>query len=137
MDVSKFVLSDYASKLSDSDKLKYCEKLASINTQQCPFKINKQYWTETEKDLKCLVKNTTRWDLVLYLIYKESILDGKPIESVKSLDSYKKFAVGYLRDFCGMKLPGGFILVKGLVSVVLFIISPISVKKIIQFHHIS
>jgi len=56
MDVSKFSLSDYASKLSDSDKLKYCEKLASINTLHCHFKINKQYWTETEKDLKCLEK---------------------------------------------------------------------------------
>ena len=40
----------------------------------------------------------------------------KPIECVKSLDSYKKYIAGYLiRDTSAMKLPNGKSVVKGLV----------------------
>ncbi|KAK4030702.1 hypothetical protein OUZ56_024041 [Daphnia magna] len=42
-------------------------------------------------------------------------LDGKPIESLKSLDSHVKFVEGYLRDYCAMKISNGIMVVKGLV----------------------
>lgn len=71
--------------------------------------------------MKSLVKNTTRNDLIYYLMFQLCIVDGKPIESFKSLDSYKKFKDGFLRDFCAMKIPGSFVLVKGLVSYCLYL----------------
>lgn len=62
------------------------------------------------------MKKTDRNELFYYLIYRECKLDGKPIESVKSLDSHVKFVDGYLRDYCATKISNGIVVVKGLVT---------------------
>ncbi len=66
------------------------------------------------------LKQTDRNDLIFFLIYKPNSTRSpsateKPIECVKSLDSYKKYIDGYLRDTSAMKLPNGKSVVKGLV----------------------
>ncbi|KZS01793.1 Uncharacterized protein APZ42_001441 [Daphnia magna] len=73
------------------------------------------------EDFKSLVKQTDRNDLIYFLIYKPNSAKSpsateKPIESVKSLESYKKYIDGYLRDTCAMKLSNGKSVVKGMVT---------------------
>lgn len=79
-------LSQYGLSLPIIEKSKYCEKLASVNSRQCFFMVHSQYWTGKKAELKALVKQTDRNHLYFYLVYKECKLDGKPIESVKSIE---------------------------------------------------
>ena len=92
-----FQLSPYAMSLPITEKLKYCEKLAAVNSNQCFFVIHQQYWTKTKDQMKSLVKHTDRNKFILYLIYKEYKLDGKPIEFVKSIQSFHRLKDGHLR----------------------------------------
>ena len=114
-------LSAYALGLPPEEKLSYIQKLQSVGLIQCPFKTQPQFWTKKKEDFKSLVKQTDRNDLIFFLIYKPNSKKSpsateKPIECVKSLDSYKKYIAGYLiRDTSAMKLPNGKSVVKGLV----------------------
>jgi|LakMenEpi03Aug12_release.lakeMendotaPanAssembly.Ray.scaffolds.fasta_scaffold363295_1 hypothetical protein len=120
-DPQSFQLSPYAVSLPINEKLKYCDKLAAVNSKQCFFIIHQQYWTKTKDQMKSLVKHTDRNQLLFYFIYKECKLDGKPIECVKSIQSFIRFKDGHLRDYSAMKLPGGYVVVKGLVSHILIV----------------
>ena len=116
LNISDFDLSVYAANMPHKEKLNYCGKLSSVNSFQCFYKIHQQYWTDTEQKLKSLVKMTDRNDLFFYFIYKDCNLDGKQQKSVKSIQSFHRFLSGHLRAYWAMKLPGGYVVVKGLVS---------------------
>ena len=93
-------LSAYALGLPPEEKLSYIQKLQSVGLIQCPFKTQPQFWTKKKEDFKSLVKQTDRNDLIFFLIYKPNSKKSpsateKPIECVKSLDSYKKYIDGY------------------------------------------
>jgi hypothetical protein len=118
-------LSAYALGLPLEEKLSYIQKLWNVRLIQCPFKTQPQFWTKKKEDFKSLLKQTDRNDRIFFLMYKPNSTKSprateKPIECVKSLESYKKYIDGYLCFYylystSAMKLPNGKSVVKGLV----------------------
>lgn len=66
--------------------------------------------------MKSLVKHTDRNQLIFYLSFKKCKLVGKPIECVKKHSVIPQIQRCHLRDYRIMKLPGGYVVVKGLVT---------------------
>ncbi|XP_055525045.1 uncharacterized protein LOC129718359 [Wyeomyia smithii] len=83
---------------SDSAKARYAEKIRKFCYGYDPYK-----WKQSDYLKSSLPKNVTYYDIVEYLINRESPYTRESFKAFKSLDAYKNFRAGWI-TFLGSRL---------------------------------
>ena len=102
----------YSASLEGKSKERYQRKLALIDGVD-PYTISKKDWSEKVDDYPSI----SYPDIVNYLIFTPSAYTSDDLKSYKSLQAYKNFIEGWVKDIKAFKAKDNIVVVAARVSI--------------------